>query len=206
MATSKKFKDCNIIEISYYSRRQHAARNRAERTQSAIRKAEVRRERLLREIQQLQATHDEDTNVIHGDDILPDTDLMNENVETIDLTSPLSKELQRHPWPFGYKPRIPAFDGKSSPNKFIASYETAVISAGGDNTTLAKSLIMSVEDIAHDWYMSLKPLSINSWQQMKAELLATFQGYQSWSKTAGDLLNCVQQDNEPLSKYLERFI
>ena len=28
--------------------------------------------------------------------------------------------------------------------------------------------------VAHDWYTSLKPLSINSWQQVKAELLATF--------------------------------
>jgi hypothetical protein len=32
----------------------------------------------------------------------------------------------------------------------------------GDSTTLAKSLIMAVEDVAHDWYMSLKPLSIGT--------------------------------------------
>jgi len=34
---------------------------------------------------------------------------------------------------------------------------------GGDGQTMAKSLTMAVEDIAHDWYTSLKPLSINSW-------------------------------------------
>jgi hypothetical protein len=49
-----------------------------------------------------------------------------------------------------------------------------VLLAKGDVATLAKSLILVVEDVAHDWYTSLKPLSINSWQQVKVELLATF--------------------------------
>lgn len=69
-----------------------------------------------------------------------------------------------------------------------------------------RSLILAVEDVAHDWYTSLKPLSVSSWQQVKAELLATFQGYQLGTKTTRDLLNWTQQDNEPLSEYLERFI
>jgi hypothetical protein len=45
--------------------------------------------------------------------------------------------------------------------------------------------------IAHDWYTSLKPLLISSWQQLKAELLATFQGYQPGAKTIRDILNCI---------------
>jgi hypothetical protein len=60
--------------------------------------------------------------------------------------------------------RIPTFNGRSNPKKFIASYEAAVHSAGGDSTTLAKSFIMAAEDVAHDWYMSLKPLSISTWR------------------------------------------
>jgi hypothetical protein len=71
--------------------------------------------------------------------------------ELYDSSSPLARELQLHPWLIGYKPHIPAFDGKSNPRKFIASYETAVSSAGGDAQIMAKSLIMAVEDIAHDW-------------------------------------------------------
>ena len=61
-----------------------------------------------------------------------------------------------------YKPPIPVFDEKSNPRKFLASYETAVTSTEGDAQILAKSLIMVVEDIAHDWYTLLKPLSIRS--------------------------------------------
>ena len=81
-----------------------------------------------------------------------------------------------------------------------------MVSARGDTQTLAKSLIMVVEDIVNDWYTSLKPLSIHSWQQLKGELLSTFQSYQPVAKTTRDLLNYIQRDDEPLSEYLERFI
>jgi hypothetical protein len=62
---------------------------------------------------------------------MPDIDLLDKNMEAFNPTSPLLKELQQHPWPQNYKPRIPPFGGKTNPRKFIASYETAVCSAGG---------------------------------------------------------------------------
>ena len=76
--------------------------------------------------------------------------MLNEEANAYDSTLPLSKELQQYPWPPGYKPHIPAFDKKTNPKNFLASYETATVSAGGDTQTLAKSLIMEVEDITHD--------------------------------------------------------
>ena len=76
--------------------------------------------------------------------------LLEEEESAYDHTSPLSKELQLYPWPAGYKPRIPVFDGKTNPRKFLASYEITITSARGDAQILAKSLIMAVEDIVHD--------------------------------------------------------
>lgn len=180
---------------------QIAARNRVAATQEAVRQAEATKARLEREINFLRAPPGHNEAVIVLDDIADARE-----AEAVDPTSPLSAELQRHPWPPGYKPRIPVFNGKSNPAKFIASYEAAVHSAGGDSTTLAKSLIMAVEEVAHDWYMSLRPLSIRSWRQAKNELLVTFQGFQTDKKTARDLLKLNQPDDEPLSKYLERLI
>ena len=78
--------------------------------------------------------------------IILDAPLHNEDVEDYDPTSPLSQELQLYPWLPGYKPRIPTFDGKANPRKFLA----AMVSAGGDTRTLAKSLIMAVKDTVHD--------------------------------------------------------
>ena len=127
-----------------------------------------------------------------GNKIIPDTILLDEDEEAFNATSPLSKELQLHPWPLGYKPRILVFNGKTNPRKFIVGYETVITSVGGDAQTLAKSLIMALKDIAHDWYTSLKPLSIHSWSQVKAELLSTFKGYHPGTKTTRNLLNYIQ--------------
>jgi hypothetical protein len=88
----------------------------------------------------------------------------------------------------------------------LASYETTITSVGRDANILAKSLIMAVDDIAHDWCTSLKPLPIKSWDQIRAELVSTFQGYHLGTKATKDLLNCVQQDDESLLQFLERFI
>jgi len=55
------------------------------------------------------------------------------------------------------------FDGQSDPSQFLMSFEVAVISIGGDETTLAKSLVIAVRGPAQKWYSSLKAKSIHSW-------------------------------------------
>jgi len=92
-------------------------------------------ERLLREIQQLQRAGANGPGHAAKNVVLPEIGAQVENDETYDPSSPLSKELQQYPWPSGYKARIPTFDGKTNPRKFIAAYETVVFSAGGDATT-----------------------------------------------------------------------
>jgi hypothetical protein len=47
------------------------------------------------------------------------------------------------------------------------SYEAAIASFGGDDTTLAKSFIISLKNAAAKWYARLPPRSIMSWAQLK---------------------------------------
>ena len=54
-----------------------------------------------------------------GNKIIPDAILLDEDEDAYDATLPLSKDLQLHPWPLGYKPCIPVFNGKTNPRKFI---------------------------------------------------------------------------------------
>jgi hypothetical protein len=54
----------------------------------------------------------------------------------------------------------------------------AIASFGGDETTLAKSFIISLENAATDWYARLPPRSITSWAQLKEKFLVYFQGFQ----------------------------
>ena len=82
---------------------------------------------------------------------------------SIDTSSPLSINLQLTQWPLGYKLNmIPTFDGQSDPRQFLMSFEATVISGGGNETTLAKSLVMAVKGPAQQWYSSLKAKSIHS--------------------------------------------
>ena len=63
-----------------------------------------------------------------------------------------------------------------------------------------------ISRLAQQWYSSLKEKSIHSWDQLKANLLVDFQGFQPAGLTDIDLFNCKQQIKEPMSQYFKRFI
>ena len=65
---------------------------------------------------------------------------------------------------------------------------------------------MAVKGPAHQWYSLLRPKSIQSWDQLKENLLVDFQGFQPIGVTTVDLFSCKQQLKEPLSQYFRRFI
>jgi hypothetical protein len=53
-------------------------------------------------------------------------------------------------------------------------YEATIASAGGNEATLTKSLIISLDDAAANWYFRLLPKCICSWQQLKEKFLLNF--------------------------------
>jgi hypothetical protein len=85
-------------------------------------------------------------------------------------------------------------------------YEAAIASTGSDEATLAKSLIISLEDTAANWYSRLPPHCIYSWQQLKEKILLNFQGFQVELDTEEDFLSCVQTLREPLPEFYRRFL
>jgi hypothetical protein len=54
------------------------------------------------------------------------------------------------------------------------SYEAAIASFGGDETTLTKSFIISLENLVANWYVRLPLRSITSWAQLKEKFLVNF--------------------------------
>jgi hypothetical protein len=69
-------------------------------------------------------------------------------------------------------------------------YEDVIASAEEDEATLAKSLIISLEDASANWYSRLPPRCIYSWQQLKENFLLNFQGFQAELDTKEDFLSC----------------
>jgi hypothetical protein len=86
------------------------------------------------------------------------------------------------------------------------SYEATIASMGGDEATLTKSLIISLEDAAVNWYSRLPPGCIYSWQQLKEKFLLNFQGFQAELDTEEDFLSCAQKEKETLSHFYWRFL
>jgi hypothetical protein len=82
-------------------------------------------------------------------------------------------------------------------------YEAAIASVGGDEATLTKSLIISLEDIAINWYSMLSSRCIYSWQQLKEKVLLNFQGFQAELDTEEDFLSCAQREKEMLLDFFK---
>jgi hypothetical protein len=100
----------------------------------------------------------------------------------------------------------PKYDGNTDPRKFLLCYEAAISLVGGDEATLAKSLIISLEDAAANWYSRLPPRCIYSWQQLKDKFLLNFQGFQVELDTKEDFQSCVQRKKETLPNFYRRFL
>jgi hypothetical protein len=71
-------------------------------------------------------------------------------------------------------------------------YKAAIASAGRDEATLTKSLIISLEDAAANWYSRLPSKCIYSWQQLEERFLLNFQGFPEELDMEEDFLSCAQ--------------
>jgi hypothetical protein len=96
---------------------------------------------------------------------------------TTDPKSPLANHLHLAPWPLQYRATPPPkYHGNTDPHKFLMCYEAAIASAGGDEATLTKSFVISLEDAAANWYSRLPLRYIYSWQQLKEKFCSISRG------------------------------
>jgi hypothetical protein len=117
----------------------------------------------------------------------------------------MAKHLQLAPRSLHYRAVTPPkYHGNTDPHKFLMGYEAAIASVGGDKATLAKSLIISLEATAANWYSRLPPHCIYSWQNLKDKILLKFQGFKAELDTEEDFLSCVQKEREPLPEFYRR--
>jgi hypothetical protein len=86
------------------------------------------------------------------------------------------------------------------------SYKAAILLAGGDNSVLVKSFIITADEAAAQWYSLLSPGVIHRWDDLKQWMLSNFQGFQRLELIESDLFSCKQKDKEPLQNYFKRFV
>jgi hypothetical protein len=86
-----------------------------------------------------------------------------QGINYLDERSPLAPQLQASPWPANFRAgTYPKYNSSTDPAQYIMSYQVAVASSGGDDTTMAKSFIIALEGPTLTWYTRLPPLSIES--------------------------------------------
>jgi hypothetical protein len=84
-------------------------------------------------------------------------------------------------------------------------FKAATASASGDEATLAKSLIISLENVVANWYSRLLPKCIYLWQQLNEKFLLNFQGFQAELNIEENFLSCAQREKETLTNFYRRF-
>jgi hypothetical protein len=88
-----------------------------------------------------------------------------QGINYLDERSPLALQLQASPWPANFRAgTYPKYNDSTDPTQYIMSYQVVVASSRGDDTTMAKSFIITLKGPALTWYTWLPPLSINSWK------------------------------------------
>jgi hypothetical protein len=114
-------------------------------------------------------------------------------INYLDERSPLAPQLQVSPWPANFRAgTYPKYNGSTDPAQYIMSYQVAVASSEGDNATMAKSFIITLEGQALTWYTRLPQLSINSWKGLRDKFLLNFQGYRPDTDALTEVSLCKQ--------------
>jgi hypothetical protein len=108
--------------------------------------------------------------------------------------------------PKDFKPvGIPKYDGKQDPRQWIRCYSVAIEILGGSNSTKALYFPVALESTPLMWLKSLKPNSIDSWEDLKQAFIDNFQGSMIRVGTHHDLSQVKQEMNETLRSYTRHF-
>jgi hypothetical protein len=130
-----------------------------------------------------------------------------QGVNYLDERSPLAPHLQVSPWPANFRAgTYPKYNGSTDTAQYIMSYQVTVASSGGDDATMAKSFIITLEGPALTWYTRLSPLSIDSWRSLRDKFLLNFQGYRPDTDALAELSLCKQLERETLREYYHKFL
>ena len=104
---------------------------------------------------------------------------------------------------------LPHFYGKvhEEPNSFL--FEFDIMCRSYDYSSDAQKLKLfpaTLKDVALRWFMGLGGNTISSWEKIKRVLLSKYQEYCKTRDIQDEIFTIVQNDDETLEDYLERFL
>ena len=92
-----------------------------------------------------------------------------------------------------------------NPTQWLQGYATAVHAAGGDTSIMVNYLPIMLTPTAMNWFTSLAPDSIGSWEELKKVFTDNYMATCIRSGTKHDLNRIYQKPFEILRSYIRRF-
>ena len=125
---------------------------------------------------------------------------------TNDADPPFTREILAEEFPEDFKmPQIKAYDGKTDPLDHIETYRTWMNIRRASASLKCQAFPLTLTGAARQWFRSLKPGTISSFDQMKREFLGRFIGSKTRKKDKTHLWSLKQGKDETLKKYIDRF-
>ncbi|KAL0421118.1 UNVERIFIED_CONTAM: hypothetical protein Slati_3134700 [Sesamum latifolium] len=88
---------------------------------------------------------------------------------------PYTKRIDQLRMPENYQlPKFQQFNGHGDPRQHIAHFVETCNNVGTDGDLLAKQFVLSLKDVAFDWYIDLEANSIDSWNDLQNKFFSRF--------------------------------
>ncbi|XP_057969351.1 uncharacterized protein LOC131158499 [Malania oleifera] len=120
--------------------------------------------------------------------------------------SPFSKEIMEAPLPSRFKmPTFERYERLSDPIDHLENFKMLMQLQGAPDAIMCRAFATTLKGTARDWYRTLRPESVGSFQGMEQMFIGHFLSSRRVAKTTGHLMSMVQGDRETLKNFMHRF-
>jgi hypothetical protein len=88
---------------------------------------------------------------------------------------------------------------------WLSDYLQAVRILGGSKETAMQSLQLHLTGAARSWLSKLERETIGSWEELTKQFTSNFKSTYKWPASIEEVKACVQQCNETLRSYIQRW-
>jgi hypothetical protein len=97
------------------------------------------------------------------------------------------------------------YDGSQEPQSWLSDYLQAVKILGGTKETAIQILQLHLTGAARSWLSKLEKGTIGSWEELTKQFTSNLKSTYKWPTSIEDVKSCVQQCNETLRAYIQRW-
>ncbi|XP_057953517.1 uncharacterized protein LOC131147891 [Malania oleifera] len=119
---------------------------------------------------------------------------------------PFNKDIMEDLLPSRFKmPAFERYEGLSDPIDHLDNFKMLMQLQGAPDAIMCRAFATTPKGTARDWYRTLRPGSVSSFQEMEQMFTGHFLSSRRVAKTTGHLMSMVQVERETLKNFMHRF-